>query len=138
MKIITTKTEEPAEVTQVEEVEEVKTEHPQKVYNTKKRLFRYSQVIWYVTGFIEALLLFRFLFKALNAYAFAPFVNLIYALTQPLILPFNRIFANAVGGNSVIELSTILAGIVYLCFAWGLIYFLDLMYPITPRDVSVA
>jgi len=41
-----------------------------------------------------------------------------------------------VSGNSVFEWTTIVAGIVYLCLAWGLVYLLDLIYPITPNDVN--
>jgi hypothetical protein len=36
----------------------------------------------------------------------------------------------------VIEWSTIIAAVVYLCIAGGLVYLLDLIYPITPKDVE--
>lgn len=114
----------------------VKGAPPQKVYETKKTIFRFNQVIWYVLGLIEVLLLFRVVLKALGANPLVGFTSFIYALTEPLAGPFSGILKQSVSGNSMIEWSTLVAGIVYLCVAMGLIYLLDLMYPITPNDVE--
>lgn len=111
-------------------------EAPQKVYEKKKTIFRFNQVIWYILGVIEALLLFRVILKALGANSTIGFTNFIYALSTPLAAPFNGILGISISGNSIIEWSTIIAAIVYLCIAWGLVYLLDLIYPITPRDVE--
>lgn len=108
---------------------------PQKVYETKKTIFRFNQVIWYILVFVEVLLVFRVALKALGANPFAGFTSLIYAITTPLTVPFRGILGMSTTGSSVIESSTIIAGIVYLCVAWGLVYLLDLIYPITPKDV---
>jgi hypothetical protein len=113
-----------------------KGEAPQKVYEKKKNIFRFNQVIWYILGFIEVLLVFRTILKILGANQFAGFASLIYALTTPLVAPFNGILGVSVTGASVIEWSTIIAAIVYLCIAGGLVYLLDLIYPITPRDIE--
>lgn len=116
---------------------QVKGEHPQKVYEKKKTIFRSSQVIWYIVGVIETLLLFRFVLKALGANPYVGFTTFIYNVTAPFTSPFNNIFGTAVSGNSSLEWSTIIAALVYLCLAWGLIYLLDLIYPITPQDVNI-
>lgn len=113
----------------------VKGEPPQKVYETKKTIFRFNQIIWYILGLIEVLLGFRVLLKVLGANP-TGFTNLIYTLTYPLTSPFSGILGVTATGNSVFEWSTIIAGIVYLCVAWGLVYLLDLIYPITPTDVG--
>src|ERR1035437_4874758 len=115
---------------------QAKGEAPQKVYEKKKTIFRFNQVIWYVLGFIEVLLVFRTILKMLGADQFAGFTSLIYAITNPLVIPFAGILRVSVTGNSVIEWSTIIAAIVYLCIAGGLVYLLDLIYPITPNDVE--
>ena len=111
-------------------------EHPQKVYETKKTIFRFNQVIWYILGVIETLLTFRIILRALGANPTIGFTSFINAITDPFALPFSGILAPTITGNSVIEWSTIVAAIVYLCIAWGLVYLLDLVYPITPRDVE--
>lgn len=116
---------------------EAKGEAPQKVYEKKKTIFRFNQVIWYILGLTEVLLGFRMVLKALGANQFAGFTSFIYTITTPFAAPFSGILGKSISGNSVIEWSTIIAAIVYLCIAWGLIYLLELIYPITPRDVEV-
>ncbi len=114
---------------------QVKGEAPQKVYETKKKIFRFNQIIWYILGLIEVLLGFRIVLKALGANPFSGFTNLIYIISNPLALPFQGILRTNVTAGSVFEWSTVIAAIVYLCVAWGLVYLLDLIYPITPKDV---
>jgi len=108
---------------------------PQKVFEKKKTIFRFNQIIWYILGFIEVLLIFRFALKALGANTYSGFANLIYAITTPLTTPFNGILGVSTAGNSMLEASTVIAGIVYLCIACGLAYLLNIIYPITPKDV---
>jgi len=115
---------------------EARGQSKQKVYETKKTIFRFDQVVWYVLGVMEVLLAFRVVLKALGANSYTGFTSLIYSVTEPLAAPFRGIFGIYVSGNSVFEWTTIVAGIVYLCLAWGLVYLLDLIYPITPNDVN--
>lgn len=115
----------------------VKGETPQKVFEKKKTIFRFNQIIWYILGFIEVLLIFRFVLKALGANPFSGFASLIYSATEPLTAPFRGILNVATTGTSVIEWSTIIAAVVYLSIAWGIVYLLDLVYPITPEDVEI-
>lgn len=115
---------------------EAKGEAPQRVYETKKTIFRSNQIIWYILGLIEVLLTFRFVLKALGANQFDGFTSFIYALTTPLAVPFQGILTPYISDSSILEPSTVIAGIVYLCVAWGLVYLLELIYPITPNDVE--
>lgn len=114
----------------------VKGEPPQQVYETKKTIFRFNQIIWYILGFIEVLLAFRFILKALGANATIGFTSFIYAITAPFAEPFRGILSLTVTGVSQIEWTTMIAALVYLCVAWGLVYLLDMVYPITPKDVE--
>lgn len=111
-------------------------EHPQQVYDKKKTIFRFNQIVWYILGVIEVLLGFRFILKLLGANQYSGFVDLIYSLTTPLVIPFIGILKGLSSGSSVIEWSTIVASLVYLCLAWGIVYLLDLFFPITPNDVE--
>jgi len=72
----------------------------------------------------------------LGANAASGFSSLIYSLTDILILPFKGIFGVGVSGSSVLEPAAIVAVIVYLVVAWGLVYLLDLVNPITPEKVE--
>ncbi len=115
---------------------QAKGDAPQKVYEKKKTIFRFNQIIWYILGLVEVLLVFRVILKALGANPFSGFTSLIYSLTTPLAVPFSGILGVSLTGNSMIEWSTIIAAIVYLCVAWGFVSLLDLIYPITPKDVE--
>lgn len=116
----------------------VKTEHPQQVYETKKTIFRTYQVIWYVLGFIEVLLLFRIILKALGANPLSGFASLVYLISDPFALPFYGIFRISVVNEAVFEWSTILAGVVYLIIAYGLVQFMQFLKPTTPQEVETS
>lgn len=115
---------------------EVGHEPPQKVYQTKKAIFRTYQVIWYILGLIEVLLGFRIFLKMLGANPFSGFTDLIYSVTDPLALPFYGIFGVTVTDRSVFEWSTIVAGIVYALLAYGIIQLMQLVKPTNPREVE--
>jgi len=111
-------------------------EHPQKTYAKKKAIFRVYQIIWYILGVIEVLLIFRVVLKMLGANLGSSFTNLIYTLSNPLALPFRGIFQTQVVEGSVFEWSTIIAGVVYAVVAWGLVQLFQLVKPTNPQEVS--
>lgn len=113
-----------------------KGEAPQKSYETKKTILRFNQVVWYILGVIEVILGFRMTLKALGASTISGFTNFIYTISDPLALPFRGILGTSSTQNSVFEWSTLIAAIVYVCIAWGLVYLLNLINPITPKDVE--
>ncbi len=116
---------------------QVQTEHPQKTFQKKKAIFRTHQVIWYVLAIVEFLLAFRMTLKALGANPFSSFTNLIYALSNPLALPFSGIFGNtATSQGNYFEWSTLVAAIVYLLVAYGLVELMQLVKPVTKEEVE--
>jgi len=114
----------------------IKTEHPQQVFQKKKAIFRTHQIIWYVLAVIEVLLGFRMSLKALGADPTSGFTNAVYAFSNLFALPFRNILPASVSGNSVIEWSTMIAGIVYLVIAYGIIHLILMLKPVTPQEVS--
>ncbi|MBI2596353.1 YggT family protein [Candidatus Daviesbacteria bacterium] len=113
----------------------IQTEHPQKVFEKKKIIFRTYQVIWYILGVIEFLLAFRIFLRMSGAYP-SGFVNLIYSLSAPLALPFRGIIKTSVDEGPVIEWSTFVAMMVYLLLAYGLVNLLQFIKPVTPDEVN--
>lgn len=111
------------------------TPTPEK-YAQKKVVFRAYQIIWYILGFIEALLAFRFVLKALGANARSGFADLIYALSAPFAAPFLGLFPNSAAGRLAIEWSTIIAMIVYLLLAYALVKLLQFIKPTNPQEVE--
>lgn len=86
-----------------------------------KPLYRGTQVVWYILGFIEILLAFRFVLKLLGANPAAGFSKFIYGVTYVFAAPFASVFRTAQVAGSVFEWTTILAMFVYWVVALGII-----------------
>lgn len=112
----------------------IQTEHPQKVFEKKKVIFRTYQAIWYILAVIEILLAFRIFLRMFGAYP-SGFTNLIYFLSAPLAIPFRGILKITDEG-AVIEWSTFVAMLVYLLLAFGLVKLLQFIKPVTPQEVE--
>lgn len=89
--------------------------------------------IWYLVGFIEIALLFRFVLKLLGANPTNGFVDFVYAVTGVLTAPFDSIFGvakpEAGDVNAVFEPSILVAGAVYALIGWGIVKLLHLNRP---------
>lgn len=114
----------------------IKTEHPQRVYEKKKAIFRSWQIIWYILAIVEVVIGFRVALKALGASPFSGFTALIYAISDPLTIPFSGILRASIYGNTVIEWSSLIAALVYFLIAWGIITLIQMAKPVTPEEVE--
>jgi hypothetical protein len=86
-----------------------------------KPLYRGTQIVWYILGFIEILLAFRFVLRLLGANSGAGFTSFIYGITRFFAGPFLNVFGiTSVGGN-YFEWTTLLAMFVYWVIAFGLV-----------------
>lgn len=82
-------------------------------------------LIYYLFGAVEVLLAFRLVLKMMGASLSSGFVSFIYSLSGIFIMPFEGIFrrgfAEGIETTSVIEPSTLVALIVYIILAWGIV-----------------
>lgn len=88
---------------------------------TTKPLYRGTQIVWYILGIIEVLLLFRFILKLLGANPGAGFSSFIYGVTYIFSAPFLTVFRVTSIEGSIFEWTTLLAMIVYWIIAWGIV-----------------
>lgn len=88
---------------------------------TTKPLYRGTQIVWYILGLIEVLLLFRFLLKLLGANPVAGFSSFIYGVTHIFAAPFLNVFRVTYAEGSIFEWTTVLAMVVYWIIALGII-----------------
>ncbi len=88
---------------------------------TTKPLYRGTQVVWYILGVLEALLLFRFVLKMLGANAQAGFTFFIYGATHIFAAPFLNVFRITQIEGSIWEWTTLLAMLVYGLVALGIV-----------------
>jgi hypothetical protein len=111
-------------------------------YGTKKTLFRSYQVIWYLLGFIEIVLAFRFVLKLLGANPESGFTKFVYGISVPFAGPFANIFSPSTTQGfettSFFEWSTVVAAFVYAVVAWGIIKIFKLGKPTEPEEVEQA
>ena len=88
-------------------------------------------LVYFIFGTMEILLVFRLILKLTGASISSAFVGLIYGLTGIFILPFEGIFrrgyAQGVETTSVLEPSTIVAIVVYVVLAWGIVKLLRIL-----------
>lgn len=102
-----------------------------------KPLYRGTQVVWYLVGLLETILIFRFLLKVFGANSSAGFTDFIYTLSTPFIIPFTTVFGTGRLENSVFEWTTILAMAVYLLIGWGIIKMFSMSKTVsTPEAAS--
>ena len=59
--------------------------------------------------------------KALAASRNAGFSRALYAITSPLVVPFQGVFPNPHTHGSIFELSTVLAMLIYAILAWVIV-----------------
>jgi len=96
---------------------------PVKIEASNKETIEY--LIYFFFGFIEILLAFRLVLKLTGASVASTFVRFIYGLTGVFTLPFEGIFrrgySQGVETTSVLEPAVIVAIIVYIVLAWGIV-----------------
>jgi len=88
-------------------------------------------LVYFFFGALEILLAFRLILKIAGASLGNAFVGLVYGITGIFILPFRGIFhsglTSGIETTSVFEPSTLIAIIVYLVLAWGIVKLLSVL-----------
>ncbi|MDQ3855211.1 MAG: YggT family protein [Chloroflexota bacterium] len=90
-------------------------------------LARAARLIYFVFGVIETLIAIRALLRLLGANRDNGFASFIYGVTGPFVAPFKGLFAEPAFGRSALELSSLVAIIVYALLAYGLVRLLYLV-----------
>ncbi len=85
------------------------------------RVFNVRRVLYTILSVVEVFLAIRLLLRLFAANPDAVFSRLIYALTFPFIAPFSGVFPESHASGSVLEISTILAMIMYPLFCWVIV-----------------
>jgi uncharacterized protein YggT (Ycf19 family) len=81
-----------------------------------------TNVISFLLGLLELLLVLRFVFRLLGESQDNSFTQFLYNLSQVFVAPLNGIFHDqTLGTRSVFELSTLVAMLIYALLAWGLV-----------------
>jgi uncharacterized protein YggT (Ycf19 family) len=81
--------------------------------------FRAVAVVGFIVGVVDVLIATRFLLKLLGASTQSSFVNLIYAVSGPLVAPFHGIFPNTGSTGNIFEPAALVAIAVFALIGWG-------------------
>jgi YggT family protein len=76
-------------------------------------LGRIMEYLWFALAVLEVLLALRFFLRVLGANAYNAFVQTILGVTNPMIAPFATAFANPSSHGHVLEVTTLLAIVIY-------------------------
>lgn len=88
------------------------------------RTYKVTQIVWWITGVIEAFLGLRFILRILGANPANAFVSFVYTISDIFLAPFRGIFSPATTegaeATSVFEPGVLVAMIIYALIAWGI------------------
>lgn len=103
------------------EVERVQsTEHiPSKNEIFEEDAEKKNQVVWYIVGVINAILVLRFIFLLLDAQDIG-FAKVLYNVSDPFVSLFKGIFASPTSSGAYFDSASILAIVIYSLIAWGI------------------
>ena len=93
----------------------------QKDPGAERRVFTFkaTQVVWLLLSIFEALLALRFVLKLIGANPASPFAAALYGFTGLFLFPFAGLIGTPAAGGMVMEISTLIAMVVYGLIAWA-------------------
>ncbi len=99
---------------------EVRTTEHEAGREQRVATFKATQLIWLLLGLLEAAIALRVIFKLLGVNEANSFATLLYSITGFFLAPFASLAKAPAAGGSVLEVSSIIAMIVYLLIGWAL------------------
>lgn len=106
------------------------------VYREGGYNYRAAQAVWWIVGFIDALIAIRFVLKLFGANP-APFVRFIYDVTWPLVAPFHGIFNTDQVGRTILEPESLVAIAIYTLIGWGIVSLIRILSRPSSRTTVV-
>ena len=82
-------------------------------------LYQFYRIVWTVLGILELFLALRFLLKLIGANPNSGFAVFMYGLTGLFTAPFTGLVSTWVSGETVLEVTTLIAMAMYALLFWG-------------------
>ena len=99
----------------------------------QNQIRRITGIIWLVLGILEALLALRVILKLLAANPFNAFANFIYDVSHVFLAPFFGLVGQPSANGHVLEVTTLVAMLVYFLIAWAIVRLIEIV--MTPTRV---
>jgi hypothetical protein len=102
-----------------EQTSEIRT--TQRGSDLEQRIFSFkaTQLIWLALGLLEGLIAMRVLLKLIGANADSLFASFIYGFSYLFLFPFEGLVGTPAAGGAVLEISSIIAMLVYALLFWA-------------------
>lgn len=122
---------------------EVRTTAHEQGSEARVTTFKVTQLIWLLLGLLEGVLALRFIFKLIGVNAANSFASLLYKVTDFFVAPFASLTGAPEAGRMVLEISTLIAMIIYALIGWVLIRIVYVLFyrprgPVSTRQTVVA
>lgn len=82
-------------------------------------IFQIKRIMWSGLALLEIMLAARFLLRLISANPDSGFAVLMYGITGVFVAPFNGLVATPTPAGSPLELTTLIAMVVYALLFWG-------------------
>lgn len=122
---------------------EVRTTAHEQGSEGRATTFKATQLIWLLFGLLEGVLALRFIFKLIGVNAANAFASLLYSVTDFFVAPFASLTGAPAANGMVLEVSTLIAMIIYALIGWVLVRIVYVVFyrprgPVSTRQTVVA
>ncbi len=100
----------------------------------REALYKVSQFIWLLFGGLEALIGMRVLLLLIGANPANWFTAFVYQLSEVFLWPFRNIVANPAFQNHVLEVTSLIAMIVYPLIGWAIVRLIWVLFDRAPTS----
>lgn len=122
---------------------EVRTTEHEQGQEQRVATFKATQLVWLLFVILEGLIALRVLFKLIGVNPENAFASLLYSVTNIFVAPFASLVSAPAAAGMVLEISSIIAMIVYLLIAWVTVKLINVFFyrprgPVSTRQTIVA
>jgi hypothetical protein len=100
----------------------------------REAIYKVTQVIWLLFGVLEALIGIRVILMLIGANPGNLFTILVYQLSDLFLWPFRNIVVNPAFQNHVLEITSIIAMIVYPLIGWAIVRLIWVIFYRSPTS----
>jgi YggT family protein len=100
----------------------------------REAIYKVTQFIWLLFGGLEALIGIRVILMLIGANPANPFTALVYQLSEIFLWPFRNIVANPGFQNYILEITSLIAMIVYALIGWVLVRLIWVLFYRAPTS----
>ncbi len=119
------------------QVSEVRTTQREPGLEQRIFTFKATYVIWLLLSILEAAIGLRVILKLIAANPDNPFASLVYGFTNVFLFPFAGLLPTPASGGMVLEISSLIAMIVYALVAYAIERLVWVIF-YRPREQAVA